>query len=326
MGAALLAAPILLHEGIASRLDPEHRLRISPLSVVAAVFLAGARREQAPGRVQYQANTPRGGQVVLVAHQDDWQLFMGDVIADRIRAGGSVTFIYVTAGDDGRDSSYWTTRERAALQSTRVASGNPSAERGSIQCSLVWVVEHSVRRCVVGKTESYFLRLPDGKRNGAGFAGHNYQSLRKLRAGTISSIMAVDESATYSGWQDLLHTVSALISRETTSGGTTLHATDPSKAINPHDHFDHRMVGLIAYDLRKSKPLNTRFYVGYAVATRAANRTSEQARAKKMLFLAYDNEMIRANKTWSAFAEHPAFYSQCMVRTYARTAQTAGSR
>jgi LmbE family N-acetylglucosaminyl deacetylase len=264
--------------------------------------------------------------VVLVAHQDDWQLFMGDVITERLRSGDGVTFIYVTAGDDGRDSAYWMARERAALQSTYIATGQASAVLDSASCSMVEALDHSVRRCIVGKTQSYFLRLPDGKRNGAGFASHQYQSLRKMRANKIEAMRAVDGSAAYRSWNDLMRTISSLIEREGPLMRTTLHVTDPSKAVNPHDHFDHRMVGLIAYDLRKSTPLPTKFYVGYALATRAANRTSEQARQKKTLFLAYDAEMKKVNNAWSAYAEHPAFYSQCMVRTYARTASSAPGR
>lgn len=293
----------------------------TPLAVSTALILligsSGSTREL----VKYQPNSWVGNRpVVLVAHEDDWQLFMGDVVAERIHAGDSVTFIYVTAGDDGRDSVYWLTRERAALQSTRIASGIPAADSGSAQCSTVRVLAHAVRKCGIGRTDSYFLRVPDGKRDGKGFLRYQYQSLRKLRANKIAAVTTVDSSATYKGWEDLTATISSLIGSEKSGAAITLHVHDPSKANNPHDHFDHRMVGLLAYDMRKSKPWNTRFYVGYAVATHAANRSSEQARDKESLFLAYNNEMMRVNRAWSTYAEHPAFYSQCMLRTYARTA------
>jgi hypothetical protein len=251
---------------------------------------------------------------------------MGDAIAGRARAGDSLTFIYVTAGDDGRDSSYWQTREHAALLSMLVLIGKAPNDLTPIQCSVVQVLEHSVRRCTTAQTESYFLRLPDGKRNGAGFPNHRYQSLRKLRAHNIAALTAVDGSTSHSGWTDLVHTISELVGPEVRGHAITLHATDPSKAINPHDHYDHRMVGLLANDLRKARSLNSKFYVGYAVATRAANRTSDQAREKKLLFTAYDDEMMRVNHAWSAFAEHPAFYAQCIVRTYGRTVGAASGR
>jgi hypothetical protein len=86
------------------------------------------------------------------------------------------------------------------------------------------------------------------------------------------------------------------------------------------------MAGLLVNDLRKKENWDTHYYAGYALATRAANRSSDQAREKTAIFRAYDNEMVRANKTWSAYAEHPAFYSDCMLRTYARKARSTARR
>ena len=264
--------------------------------------------------------------VFVVAHEDDWQLFMGDVVAKRIRAGDSVAFIYLTAGDDGRDSLYWQTRERAALQSTRLAIGPGAADSAAVRCSTTEVLEHAIRKCTIANTESYFMRLPDGKRNGTGFARHDYQSLRRLRGKKVRTIVAVDKSATYNGWQDLMATVRNLIGSNSAATEIVVHTNDPSIVANPHDHFDHRMTGLLVNDLRKGQTWNTEYYVGYALATRAANRSTDEAREKTAIFLAYDKEMIRVDKAWSAYAEHPAFYSECMLRTYARKARAAGSR
>jgi len=276
--------------------------------------------------VRYTSNSTSPHDVFIVAHEDDWQLFMGDVVAKRIRAGHSATFVYLTAGDDGRDSLYWQTRERAALQSTRVAIGPDAADSGAVRCSTTEVSEHTIQKCVIANTQSYFMRLPDGKRNGLGFGRHEYQSLRRLRGKKIGTIVAVDGSATYHGWQDLMATVSNLIGSSPTSAEIVVHANDPSIAANPHDHFDHRMTGLLVNDLRKGQTWNTEYYVGYALATRAANRSADEAREKTAIFLAYDKEMMRVNTAWSAYAEHPAFYSECMLRTYARKSRTPGSR
>jgi LmbE family N-acetylglucosaminyl deacetylase len=264
--------------------------------------------------------------VFVVAHQDDWQLFMGDVVAEQIAGGDSATFVYLTAGDDGRDSLYWQTRERAALQSTRLVIGIAAADSAAVRCSTTNVLEHAIRECVIANTESYFLRLPDGKRNGLGFARHDFESLRRLRGKKITAMTAVDGSAAYLGWADLMATVSVLIGSRSATTDLFVHASDPSVAANPHDHFDHRMVGLLVDDLRKRQKWNTRYYVGYALATRAANRSNDQAREKTAIFLAYDKEMMRVNKAWSAYEEHPGFYSECMLRTYARKARLSGSQ
>src|ERR1700730_11848128 len=149
---------------------------------------------RSPLQVRYMSNSTSQRDVFVVAHEDDWQLFMGDVVAERIRAGHSVSFVYLTAGDDGRDSLYWQTRERAALQSTRIAIGPDAADSTAVRCSTTEVLEHTIRKCVVANTKSYFLRLPDGKRNGMGYASHGYQSLRKLRGGKILAVNAVDGS------------------------------------------------------------------------------------------------------------------------------------
>jgi hypothetical protein len=179
---------------------------------------------------------------------------------------------------------------------------------------------------VIANTESYFLRLPDGKRNGTGFSSHGYQSLRKLRTKKIAVIAAIDRSTAYKGWGDLMATTSRLVGSSPGTADIVVHASDPSKAANPHDHFDHRMAGLLVNDLRKGRSWNTQYYVGYALATRAANRSGDQAREKTAIFLAYDREMMRVNKAWSAYQEHREFYSECMLRTYARTAPVSGAR
>jgi hypothetical protein len=112
-------------------------------------------------------------------------------------------------------------------------------------------------------------------------------------------------------------TVGTLIDRD--SAGVTIHTSDPSIAQNPHDHFDHRMTGLLVADLRKQHKLDAMYYLGYALATRAVNRSTDQIQAKTALLLAYDREMMAANKKWSAYQEHRAFYSECLQRTYVRS-------
>jgi hypothetical protein len=296
------------------------------LALSAGLLQLGAVTRTASQPVVRYASNSALRDVFVVAHQDDWQLFMGDVVAKRIRAGDSVIFIYLTAGDDGRDSLYWQTRERAALQSTRLAIGPDASDSAAVRCSTTEVLEHAIRKCMIANTESYFMRLPDGKRNGLGFGRHDYQSLRRLRGKKIGTMVAVDGSAAYHGWQDLMATMSKLIGSSSTTAEIVVHANDPSVAVNPHDHFDHRMAGLLVDDVRKGQTWNTHYYVGYALATRAANRSTDEAREKTAIFLAYDKEMMRVNKAWSAYAEHPAFYSECMLRTYTRKARASGSR
>ena len=124
-------------------------------------------------------------------------------------------------------------------------------------------------------------------------------------------------SASYSGWNELMSTVGALVDADSTE--VMVHTTDPSIASNPHDHFDHRMAGLLVSDLRKKKSVGAMYYVGYALGTRAPNRSADETRAKTELFLAYDRVMTAADRKWSAYQEHRAFYSACLQRTYVRS-------
>jgi hypothetical protein len=86
------------------------------------------------------------------------------------------------------------------------------------------------------------------------------------------------------------------------------------------------MAGLLVADLRKQHQVRAMYYVGYALATRAANRSPVQTQAKTALLLAYDREMMSTNHNWSAFQEHRAFYSQCMQRTYVARSPVPGIR
>ena len=267
-----------------------------------------------------------GVDVVVVAHADDWQVFMGDAVVERVKSGRQPVFIYLTAGDHGRDSVYWQQREHAALQSTRVALG--AAPETMARCDTVHVGVHAITRCSLGSSVSYFLRLPDGNRNGAGFRRNRFESLRKLRTDRIADISAVDGSARYTDWQDLRATLEALVrlaADSSRSSEMVLLTTDPSVRINPHDHYDHRMAGKLVESLLRANGWSGRYYIGYALATRAPNRTTVQRQEKLAVFSAYDREMIRMNQSWSVYREHPEFYSECMQRTYARTVRSASA-
>lgn len=285
-------------------------------ALMAAAAIIGTPRVE--GVVNYLSNSLDSTvDLVLVAHEDDWQLFMGDVLADRRKLSARTIFVYLTAGDDGRDSTYWRTRERAALASAQleIAGRDSAAAQG---CRFVTIESHSIWRCGVGQVGSYFLRLPDGRRDGRGFPAHQFESLWKVRRTRNAHISAIDGTSTYAGWPDLVKTISAIVG-DSGRPAVHIHANDPSKAINPHDHTDHRVAGLLADQLRKDHHWMASYYVGYALATRADNLTSRRRQLKTSLFLVYDREMTRGRKDWSAYREHPKFYAECLARTYHRS-------
>ena len=132
----------------------------------------------------------------------------------------------------------------------------------------------------------------------------------------------IDSSTSFSSWQDLTATVNGLVRMVADSmkaSDIVLHTTDPSVRINPHDHYDHRMAGKLTETLLKANGWSGRYYIGYALATRVPNRTTAQRQEKVEVFSAYDRAMVQVNPKWSAYGEHPGFYTECMQRTYARS-------
>ena len=55
---------------------------------------------------------------VIVAHQDDWQIFMGKEVYARLREGRRVVVIVTTAGDAGEDAWHWKSRLSGLVVST----------------------------------------------------------------------------------------------------------------------------------------------------------------------------------------------------------------
>jgi len=260
----------------------------------------------------------------IVAHPDDWQLFMGDVAVDKITTGGPVVFVYVTAGSADRPPDYWQVREAGSAASASVAASmdeiNPLEGRLD-SCRDDLVISHWIHRCQYRNTVSYFLRLPDGAYDGSGFASTRFQSLAKLAQGELEGIDAVDASATYRNWAEIERTVDGLLAREIKRTGAKhmeIHTHDPDDTNNPGDHSDHRATANLVFEIASLRQLAITGYAGYAISRRPANLSATSAAAKMLVFMSYDRQRLLANPLWSAYAEGPAAYSSWLFRTYGR--------
>lgn len=187
----------------------------------------------------------------VVAHEDDWQLFFNPTAyADVMRPLSKVVFVYLTAGDAGEgggpeNNPYYQAREAGARRAVRFMSDVDSPTRDGTFDSKE-IRGHRIARYLYKKTVSYFLRLPDGGRAGAGFPGTGQVSLEKLRTGAVNQLTALDGSSTYLGWRDLVDTLHALILDELQNSdarSVSLNIPDSSLVRNPHDHSDHVNVG-----------------------------------------------------------------------------------
>jgi hypothetical protein len=145
---------------------------------------------------------------------------------------------------------------------------------------------HKIFRVAYPMTVAYFLRLPDGDVSGAGFPGTGFQSLKRFAAGEINTLSAVDNSASYRSWDDLVATVREIMHYERGQVPLVqLNVADPDTTINPGDHSDHLMAGKLALDAASDMSCVRRvYYVDYASAELPPNLSGQQRDMKSAVF------------------------------------------
>jgi hypothetical protein len=265
-------------------------MRVSQSLRAAVVVLAGLAATPA---LAGEGAPPDKVSFYFAAHEDDWQLFMNPSAFEDV-AGGAVktVFVHVTAGDagigtgaNGRKHPYYLARENGADNAVRFmvdANTAPASETASH----LDFNGHAVFRVSYRNTVRYFLRVPDGNPGGTGYAGTGWQSLKRLADGTIDTLAAVDNSAAYQGWGDLVATMRAIMAFE--RGSATLlqiNVADPDAGINPGDHSDHLMTSRLAVEAAKDLGCVRRvYYVDYASSKLPENLNAQQRDMESSVF------------------------------------------
>jgi hypothetical protein len=221
----------------------------------------------------------------FAAHEDDWQLFMNpsafeDVASPKTKA----VFVHLTAGDAGsgmakrgRRFPYYLARENGAETAIRFmadAQDLPVAKTASNTS----FNGHPIYRVSYRNTVTYFLRVPDGNPEGTGYRETGFQSLRRLAAGDIDTLAAIDGSTAYRGWADLVATLRELLDFERASAPQVqINVSELNSGINPKDHSDHLMTAKAALAAAERLACARRvYYVDYASARLPANLNSQQ--------------------------------------------------
>jgi hypothetical protein len=220
--------------------------------------------------------------VFVVAHPDDWQLFMNpDAFHAMNEAHEKAVFVHVTAGDaglglGGTPTPYYLAREEGALRAIRFLANavNPAAALGTnTKPESVDRAGHLVARHRYANAVAYFLRLHDGKIVNGDDAVEHPLALDRLRLGTSPESKAIDDSARYAGWADFLATLEAIIASERTAGtALNLHIAELDEGRNPGDHPDHRAVAFAMVAARLPCARVSR-HEEYATRDRAINVT-----------------------------------------------------
>lgn len=239
---------------------------------VVAACLAGGLMATAPGLAQ-DAKRPDKVSFYFAAHEDDWQLFMNPSAFEDVIGGATKTvFVHLTAGDaglgiglGGRKHPFYLARENGAESAIRFMANAHSVPAERLSESMTFN-GHSIYRVSYRNTVGYFLRVPDGHWSGDGYYDTGFESLKRLANGENNILHAVDGSATYHGWDDLVATLRAIVAYE--RGNSTLiqvNVAETNARINPKDHSDHLMTAKAALDAVKDAACVRRvYYIDYA--------------------------------------------------------------
>lgn len=257
--------------------------------------------------------------VYVVAHPDDWQLFMGnDAYVDIQDTTNKVVFIIATSGDaTGRvpafpNLKFARSREHGVLNSVRFCSDMRTRVDSSCRTRMVSVDSHEILCYPYKNVKTYFMRLPDGCFS-AGFKG---QSLEYLHTGKIDRIAAIDSSATYEGWSDLVRTIRTIIREETRNKtDITVNYQDHDTHYNPNDHPDHTFAGLAASQAAAIFPHAKHVgYMDYNVSKKNINLAPEEIAIKAGIFALADFGITEQGDNTSFDKAHLEY----LTRTYSR--------
>lgn len=241
----------------------------------------------------------------IVAHADDWQLFMQpNAWCDLRKEGHKTVFIILTAGDAGKEESYWRAREEGAKSSVRCGLLPLGALSEKEEVCII--NNKRIRRWCCNNTATYFINLPDGGLDGKGFPSCAHQSMGHCMDG--ATVCTVDDAAFYAGPQDLGDTLDALIRAESAGAvQRSFHFPDERHEVNPADHPDHLNTAKIRHLIAGLQADETLLYQGYTSAKTGEPLSDEYFFWKTALFFAYDAAVF-AKSGYSTIAEDPGLY------------------
>lgn len=216
------------------------------------------------------------------AHQDDWQLFMSAHAVSQHKQGAKMVFITLTAGDAGQGQKgpgrmpYYQARENGAVLSQKFLADIKDTSLTMIE-SWTEVEGHKIYTYRYKNTVSYFLRLPDGNGGGTGYKSTGAQSLKQLFAYN-KPVEAIDGSAMYKNWNELVGTLKKIIISEGSKAQySNIFSAETDSTINPGDHSDHVVTSMAAQEAVAGMPhIGSVSFIDYYSARLHGNRSVEQ--------------------------------------------------
>ena len=166
-----------------------------------------------------EAKRPNKVSFYFAAHEDDWQLFMNpSAFQDVIGGAAKTVFVHLTAGDaglgtglGGRKHPFYLARENGAEAAIRFMADADAAPGERVAAPMMFN-GHSDLSCQLSQHRGLFpARAGWQLRPARAISETGFQSLKRLASGENDILRAVDGSATYYGWDDLVATLRAIV-------------------------------------------------------------------------------------------------------------------
>ncbi|NTV22232.1 MAG: hypothetical protein HGB03_01515 [Candidatus Yonathbacteria bacterium] len=284
-------------------------IAVAPLAGIITPFVAHADTSSC---------TPNNTVLNIVAHQDDDLLFQNPDPLHNIAEGYCVQTVYLTAGDAGRDSSYWLTRENGPKAAYALMAGVTNEWVESIKD----INGHSISVFTLlasPEISLVFLRLPDGGVEGEGMGNG---TLEGLWNGTLPSLDTRDAVSSYT-YTDLTSVLTTLMNDRQPGRINTHDFTIDFPGSVTNDHSDHIATAFFARAAHTTytTPHTLYGYRGYMSASQPENLLPEELASKISTFFAYAPFDIDACQNIDACAGP---YSDWLHRKYITASEDGG--
>ncbi|BGP43897.1 hypothetical protein JCM10449v2_007954 [Rhodotorula kratochvilovae] len=268
-----------------------------------------------------------GGSVYVVAHPDDDLLFQSPTLLEDVASGDCITTVFLTSGDSGTGSGY--------AQSREVGNQVAYAQMYNVDDTYTEFYATFGGQPVLVRTlvaepqhQKVYFRLPDGGWDTGGFVNTQWQTLRGLYFGTISSITNQPGDATFT-----LNTLKQAI-------GQILAARQPNRVrtldylsdYGGGDHDDHLTAGRLTADLVGSYASGASLsgFMGYPVQNMAPtmSTSSSEFGAKCDAFFAYtpfDSDECQSLSACAGRGEAYWLQRQYVVTSELATSSSSGA-
>ncbi|KAI9364874.1 hypothetical protein DFJ73DRAFT_956113 [Zopfochytrium polystomum] len=249
-----------------------------------------------------------GGTVYIVAHPDDDLLFQSPDLANDVAGQNCVTTVFLTSGSADGGLEYAECREigneKAYALMANVGSSNdlPTVEKkcGRDDQTMTVTLDATEDRASFGgqnvivrtlalapTIQRVFFRLPDGNRDGSGFASTGLQSLQKLYFGDISTIDSIDGVNTWTV-ETLKQALAEIL---TARSPERVRVQDFLRDYNDGDHSDHLTTARLGAEAAGTSAPDATLtgYMDYPIQDLAADLDSGAAdvQIKANAFFAY---------------------------------------